>query len=62
MSNIEQQSTASTSSGVKQPKSSEIKHLLASLLEESSNLQSQYKVWHANVKKLAKEMEKEQKK
>ena len=62
MSNIEQQKTASTSSEVQQPKSSEIKHLLASLLEESSNLQSQYKVWHANVKKLAKEMEKEQKK
>ena len=62
MSNTEQQSTASTSSEVATSKQSEVKTLLASLLEESSNLQSQYKVWHANVKKLAKEMEKEQKK
>ena len=41
---------------------SEVKVLLQSLLDDSSNLQSMYKNWNLTLKKLAKEMEREQKK
>jgi chromatin remodeling complex protein RSC6 len=43
-------------------KTSDIQVLLDEVVSESSNLQSQYKLWHTNVKKLVKEMKREQKK
>merc|ERR1712072_466353 len=42
--------------------SSEVKQLLQSLLDDSANLQNMYKTWNTTLKKLAKEMEREQKK
>lgn len=51
-----------TKSAETKQKTNDIQSLLDDIVSESSNLQSQYKLWHTNVKKLVKEMKKEQKK
>lgn len=43
-------------------KTNDIQLLLDEIVSESSSLQNQYKLWHNNIKKLVKEMKKEQKK
>jgi len=41
---------------------SDVKDLLQTLLDDSANLQTLYKTWNVTLKKLAKEMDREQKK
>ena len=47
---------------VSSTETSDVKNLLQTLLDDSSNLQTLYKTWTHSLKKLAKEIDKEQKK
>ena len=59
MSTQEQQSTTNAD---KVSTDSEVKVLLQTLLDDSAQLQGMYKTWNTTLKKLSREMEREQKK